>query len=292
MRLSAGDRVFHTANYFILVSLAALCVLPFIHVLALSLSAGAAADAGRVGLWPVDLSANSYRYALQKQEFIITFWNTVKRLVVGLAVQMTVITLTAYPLSKSNERLPGRSVFAWYFVVTMLVGGGLIPTYLVVMATGLRNTIWALVLPIATNAFHITILLNFFRQIPSDLEDSAFMDGAGPWRTLFWIYIPLSKAALATLVIFNAVFHWNEWFMGLIYMDSVKTYPLQTYLRGVIVEPDFVMMDTDQLELLISISRRTFNAAQIIIATVPIILVYPFLQRHFVKGMTLGSLKG
>jgi putative aldouronate transport system permease protein len=272
--------------------MAALCVLPFLHVLALSFSAGPEADAGRVGLWPIGFTLSSYSYAFQKQEFIITFWNTVKRLIVGLAVQMTVITLTAYPLSKSNERLPGRTVFAWFFVVTMLVGGGLIPTYLVVMATGLRNTIWALILPIATNAFHVTILLNFFRQIPADLEDSAFMDGAGPWRTLIHIYLPLSKAALATLVIFNAVFHWNEWFMGLIYMDNVNTYPLQTYLRSVIVEPDFVLMDTDQLELLMAISRRTFNAAQIIMATIPIILVYPFLQRHFVKGMTLGSLKG
>lgn len=291
MKLNTADRVFHTVNYVVLVASAALCVLPFIHVLALSFSAGPAADAGRVGLWPVNATLSSYEYAFQKREFLMTFWNTVKRLIVGLAVQMTVITLTAYPLSKSNDRLPGRTFFAWFFVVTMLVGGGLIPTYLVVTATGLRNSIWALVLPIAANAFHITILLNFFRQIPADLEDSAFMDGAGPWRTLIWIYVPLSKAALATLIIFNAVFHWNEWFMGLIYMDNVKTYPLQTYLRGVIVEPDFVLMDSDQLELLMAISRRTFNAAQIVIATVPIILVYPFLQRHFVKGMTLGSLK-
>ncbi len=292
MKLTTGDKIFHTANYVILSLAAISCVLPFVHVIALSLSSGPAADAGRVGLWPIDFTLSAFEYTFQRQEFLITLWNTVQRLVLGLIIQITIITLTAYPLSKSNERIPGRTIYAWFFVITMLVHGGLIPTYLVVIKTGLRNSIWALILPIATNAFHITILLNFFRQIPSDLEDSAFMDGAGPWRTLVHIYVPLSKAALATLIIFNAVFHWNEWLMGLLYMDSVDKYPLQTYLRNVIVQPDFDLMDTDQLELMLNLSRRTFNAAQILVATIPIILVYPFLQRHFVKGMYLGSLKG
>ncbi len=292
MKLTTGDKVFHSINYVILSVAAVSCVLPFVHVMALSLSSGPAADAGRVGLWPIDFTLSAFEYTFQRQEFLITLWNTVQRLVLGLIVQMTIITLTAYPLSKSNEQIPGRTIYAWFFVITMLVHGGLIPTYLVVIKTGLRNSIWALILPVATNAFHVTILLNFFRQIPRDLEDSAFMDGAGPWRTLFSIYVPLSKAALATLIIFNAVFHWNEWLMGLIYMDSVDKYPLQTYLRNVIVQPDFDLMDTDQLELMLNLSRRTFNAAQILIATIPIVLVYPFLQRHFVKGMYLGSLKG
>lgn len=292
MKLTTGDKVFHGINYTFLSAAAVLCLLPFIHVIALSFSSGPAADAARVGIWPVDFNLSAYEFTFQRQEFLMTLGNTVRRLVLGLIVQISVITLTAYPLSKSNERIPGRTLYAWFFVVTMLISGGLIPTYLVVIRTGLRNTVWALILPIATNAFHVTILLNFFRQIPSELEDSAFMDGAGPWRTLWHIYVPLSKAALATLIIFNAVFHWNEWFMGLIYMDSVRHYPLQTYLRGLLVRPDFDLMDVDQLDLMMNISRRTFNAAQIVLATLPIIMVYPFLQRHFVKGMHLGSLKG
>lgn len=292
MKLARNDALFHIINSTVLSLIALSCVLPFVHVLALSFSSGPAADAARVGLWPVDFTLDAYDYTFQRQQFLTALWNTIKRLVLGLIVQMTVITLTAYPLSKSKDRIPGRTIYAWFFVITMLVHGGLIPTYLVVVRTGIRNSIWALILPIATNAFHITILLNFFRQIPADLEDSAFMDGAGPWRTLIHIYVPLSKAALATLVIFNAVFHWNEWLMGLLYMDSTASYPLQTYLRGILVQPDFDLLDNAQLELLLNISRRTFNSAQIVIATVPIILVYPFMQRHFVKGVHLGSLKG
>ena len=286
-----GDKVFHTTNYTVLAILALSCLLPFVHVAAVSLSSGAAADAARVGLWPVDFRFSAYTYAFQKSEFLRSYWNTIKRVLLGVTVAMTLNILTAYPLSKSNKALKGRTAIAWYFVLTMLVHGGMIPTYLVVSWTGLRNTIWALIVP-GVSAFNVTLLLNFFRQIPKDLEESAFLDGAGPWRIMAMIYVPLSMAALATLTIFNTVWHWNEWFQGLIYMDNVKDYPLQTYLQGVIVFPDFDMLDMAQIELVSKLSMRTFSAAQIIIATVPIMAVYPFLQQYFVKGMTLGSLKG
>jgi putative aldouronate transport system permease protein len=291
MRIMRGDLPFHALNTLFLVALALACVLPFVHVIALSFSSGAAADRAAVGLWPVEPTLASYQYAFQNSLFLRSLWNTLKRVVLGVSISMALTVLAAYPLSKGKRQFPGRSFFAWYFVVTMLVSGGLIPTYLVVTATHLRNTIWALVIPGAVWAFNITILLNFFRQIPAELEESAFLDGASPWIVLLRIYLPLSTAALATIAIWCTVGHWNDWFSGLIYMDSMKDYPLQTYLQGVIVQPNFDLMDEAQLTLMMRLSRRTFNAAQIVIATAPVITVYPFLQRYFVRGLQLGGLK-
>lgn len=289
---SPGDRVFHILNYGFVGLLALFCVLPFIHVLALSLSSAVAADKGIVGLWPRQLTTVAYEYAFSQSLFLRAFLNSIKRVVLGVSLNLIFITLTAYPLSKKNRVMPGRSAFAWFFMITMLVNGGLIPTYLIVAWTGLRNTIWALVLPGAVYAFNVALLLNFFRQVPSELEESAFLDGAGAWRILIQIYIPLSLPALATLTIFSTVGHWNEWFQGMIYMDRVRDYPLQTYLQGIIVNPTTDLTDVNQVEMMLKVSRKNFNSAQIVIATVPVILVYPFLQRYFVKGLMIGSLKG
>lgn len=292
MKKPTGSRVFEITNDILLIVLALLCVLPFLHVAAISLSSAPAATAGEVGLWPVGFTLDSYKYALQRTEFVVSIYNTIQRVLLGVSINMLLLVLTAYPLSKSSQVLPGRTLFAWFFVITMLIGGGLIPTYLVVSWTGIRNTIWSLVLPGAVNAFNLTILLNFFRQIPKELEESAVLDGASQLAILAAVFLPLSVPALATLTIFNTVGHWNEWFSGLIYMDSVRNYPLQSYLQTVIVEINFDIMTLDQIEMMTRVTNRTFKAAQIMIATLPIIFIYPFLQRHFVKGMTLGSLKG
>ncbi|MDR1061509.1 MAG: carbohydrate ABC transporter permease [Clostridiales bacterium] len=292
IKLTKGEIAFEICNYFFMALLALVCVLPFVHILALSFSSSAAATQGRVSIWPVDFALNSYQYVFQKKEFISSFLVTVRRVLLGVSLDMAILVLAAYPLSKSNRAFPGRTFLAWIFVVTMFVSGGMIPSYLVVTGTGLKNSILALVVPGSVQAFSITILLNFFRQIPQELEESAVIDGASQFRALLQIYLPLSLPALATLVVFDTVGHWNAWFDGLLYMDMRLDYPLQTYLRGVIVEPDFTLIDASQLELMAKISSKTFQAAQIIIATVPILLIYPFLQKYFIKGMTLGSLKG
>ncbi len=292
MKKTFSEKLFDILNPAFLVVAALLCVLPFIHVIAISLSSGTAATAGRVGLIPVEFSLNSFEFAFEKKEFMTSFINSIKRVALGVTINMTLLIMAAYPLSKKNSEFPGRTFISWFFVLTMLIGGGLIPTYLVVTWTGIRDTIWALILPGAINAFHLTILINFYRQIPRELEESAYLDGAGSWTILFFIYVPLSIPALATLTIFNTVMHWNEWFSGLIYMNSVKKYPLQSYLQTVIIDINFDTMNIDEMELMEKITNRTFNAAQIVIATFPIICIYPFLQKYFVKGMTLGSLKG
>jgi len=291
IKKSFGEKVFDVFNYTLLAILALVCLAPFVHMFALSFSSSSAATAGRVSFWPVEFCTNSYQYAFQRPEFVPAFFVSLKRVAIGVTLDMLILVLTAYPLSKPNTQMPGRTFISWIFVVTMFINGGLIPTYLVVTATHLTDTIWALVIPGAVQAFNITVLLNFFRQIPKELEESAFIDGARQLRILFSIYIPLSIPALATLIIFDVIGHWNEWFSAVIYMNSPSNYPLQTYLQTIIITPKFDLVDVSQMQLMAKISGKTFKAAQILIATVPVLCVYPFLQKYFIKGMTLGSLK-
>ncbi len=286
------EGTFNVLNYTFLILLGLVCLFPFVHVLAVSLSGSGAASAGLVGIWPVDTTVDAYKFAFSKPRFLGSMVTSLKRVLLGVSINTILTILTAYPLSKSKRDLKGRTVIAWYFVFTMLFTGGLIPTYLVVSGTGLRNTIWSLILPGAVPIYNVVVLLHFFKQTPKELEESAFLDGAGQWRILTSIYIPLAVPALATLVIFATVAHWNEWFSGMIYMNEIAKYPLATYLQNVVARPNFDNMNLEEMRLLANVSDRSFAAAQIVIATLPVILVYPFLQRYFIKGMVVGSLKG
>ncbi len=229
-RVSVGRKVFVAGNYAFLVALSLLCLLPLVQVLSISFSSSAAASAGLVKLLPVDLTFSSYKYILQKQEFISSFGITFQRLVLGFSINMSLSLLCAYPLSKERKDLRIRSYYAWFFVFTILFSGGLIPTYMVVSMTGLIDTIWALVIPSAVSVFNVILLLNFFRGLPKEIEESAFMDGAGHWLVLRKMYVPMSYPVLATVSLFTMVYHWNAWFDGLIYMNFPKNYPLSTYL--------------------------------------------------------------
>lgn len=168
----------------------------------------------------------------------------------------------------------------------------MIPTYMVVKYTGLLNTIWSLILPGAVSVFNILILMNFFRDLPKEIEESALIDGAGHFTIMARLFLPLAKPALATIVLFIFVNHWNSWFDGLIYMSLQKDFPLQTYLQSILTVPDIQNMTTEQLSQLGKVSRAATNAAQIVISSVPILIIYPFLQRYYTKGLTLGSVKG
>jgi len=290
-----GDKIFDIFNYLILSLLALSCVLPFIHVMAVSFSASADVSAGRVGLWPVNFTMESYALAMRRPRFFTSMWNSVQRVGLGVFVNMMITILTAYPLSKAKGVFKGRTFFSWFFVVTMLIGGGMIPTFIIVSMTGLRNTIWAMILTGALPVFNMVVLLNFFRQIPGELEESAHLDGAGDFRILFQIFVPLSVPCLATLVIFQVVGHWNDWFSGMVYMDNIDNQPLATYLHQVLQRPNFdqiSQMTHEERRRMLQISPRTLQNAQITMATLPVVMIYPFLQRFSVKGLTLGSLKG
>ena len=294
--MSITERTIRVAIHVALILAAFLCLLPIINVLATSFSSRSAVEAGRVTLWPVDFTLSSYEFILTKSAFVRAFVISVQRVVLGTSLSLVLILLVAYPLSKESSQFRMRTVYSWVFLLTILFSGGLIPTYMTVRTTGILDTIWALVLPGAVPVFYVILMLNFFRRLPKEIEDSASIDGAGHMTILIRMFIPLSPAAIATITLFTAVGHWNAWFDALIYMNSAEHYPLQTYLRAMIQKMqgmlDQTVPDTEQWELLDKISDRTAVAAQIFVGMLPIVTIYPFLQRYFIKGMVLGSVKG
>ncbi|MEK3890020.1 carbohydrate ABC transporter permease [Bacillus sp. FSL K6-3431] len=288
---SMGQRIFNVANMIFLTGVTLLGILPFLHLLAVSLSSNSAAVAGEVFFIPVKFTTVSYQYLAENVDFFIALWITVKRVVIGTVLNMFLVIITAYPLSRSNKQFRGRTVYVWFFVITMFFGGGLIPTYMVVKDTGILDSIWALILPGALNVFYMVMLLNFFRNIPKDLEEAATVDGAGHWTLLFKIYLPISLPSLATILLFTIVGHWNSWFDGILYMNSPANYPLQSYLSTLITSINVQAISSEDLSRLQEMGSKTLRTAQIFMGILPVLLVYPFLQKYFIKGITLGSVK-
>ncbi|AFH62887.1 ABC transporter permease [Paenibacillus mucilaginosus K02] len=283
---------FPIVNTTFLILVALLCILPLIHIIAVSFSSSAAASAGYVKLWPVDFTLASYEYAASRSEFWQSMVVSLKRIAIGTPLNLLLTIMVAYPLSKESDALRFRLVYAWTFFLTMLFNGGLIPWYITVKELGLLDTIWALVLPTAVPVFSVVLLLNFFREVPKELEEAALIDGASHWTTLWRIYVPISKPALATLALFSMVEHWNSWFDGLLMMGNPANYPLQSYIQTIVIQQNLSNMSRDDMLNLALISDRTLKASQIFLGSLPIILAYPFLQKYFVKGIVLGSVKG
>jgi putative aldouronate transport system permease protein len=283
-------KLFTVVNYTFLTLLSIACIIPLVHILAVSFSGKAAANANLVGLLPVQFTVEAYSKTLENENFLRSLWLAVQRTTLGTLISMVLVTLAAYPLSKEVQHFKRRSLYTWFFVFTMLFSGGLIPFYILIQELNMMNTIWVLIIPGAVSVWNMILLLNFFRGVPKDLEEAAFIDGAGHLRTLFSIYLPVSMPAIATLSLFSMVGHWNSWFDGLIFMTDHKNYPLATFLQTIIVQQDFSKV-TVRPEDLENISQRTVKAAQIFIGMAPILLVYPFLQRFFVKGIVLGAVK-
>jgi putative aldouronate transport system permease protein len=288
---SFGRKLFLICNFIFLASVSLLCLMPIIHILALSFSSGQAASAGKVILWPVEFTTAAYANVFGKPEYLRAFWVSIQRVLIGATISMFLTIITAYPLSKDSRQFRLRTFYSWFFVFTILFSGGLIPNYLTVKNLGMLDTIWALVLPGAVTVFNVILLLNFYRSLPKELEESSLLDGAGQFTTLWKIYVPLSLPALATTGLFTMVGHWNSWFDGMIYMNHPENYPLQTFLQTIIIKMDFRFIKPERAELMIKLSDRTSRAAQIFVAAFPILIVYPFLQRFFIKGIVMGSVK-
>ncbi|MGO4789099.1 carbohydrate ABC transporter permease [Paenibacillus sp. 2KB_20] len=288
---SFGRRAFLVCNLIFLAFVSFLCLMPIIHILAISFSSGSAAAAGKVGLWPVEFTTAAYDNVFGKPEYLRAFGISFQRVVVGTALSMLLTIITAYPLSKDRNTFRLRTVYAWIFVFTILFSGGLIPTYLTIKSLGLIDSLGALVFPMAINVFNVILLLNFYRNLPKELEEASRIDGAGHFLTLWKIYVPLSLPALATTGLFTMVGHWNSWFDGMLYMNHPENYPLQTFLQTVIIKMDFRFLKSENVELMLQLSDRTSRAAQIFVAAFPILIVYPFLQRFFIKGIVMGSVK-
>ncbi|SEO62915.1 carbohydrate ABC transporter permease [Paenibacillus sp. OV219] len=291
---SFTNRLINFSLISILILICCLCLIPVLNAIALSFSGRAAANAGRVYLLPIDFNLTSYRKIIEDNGFMDAFLISVKRVLLGCSVQFVLTTMMAYPLSKDAKHFPSRNIYMWYMIFFMLFSGGLIPLYILVTSLGLGNSIWSLILPGAVPIFSVILLMNFFRSLPKEMDEAAMMDGAGPWNTLLFIYVPLSLPAVATVTLFSIVGHWNAFFDGLIYMSRPELYPLQTYIQQLVFKIDMESlskMSTEQVKEYMQTSDRTLNSAKLIVAMLPILIIYPFLQRYFVKGIVLGSVK-
>lgn len=293
---SLGRRAFTLFNYIFMILICSLCILPFINLLAISFSSSSSVAAGKVSFWPVDFTLASYQFTVRGGHFFTALLVSLKRVVIGVAINMVMMISVAYPLSKSKKNLLGRNIYMGYFVVTMLISGGLIPFYLTVLQVGLNNTIWALIIPTALPVSNMIILMNFIRGLPGEIEEAALVDGAGYLTILVRVLLPLLTPALATLGLFCIVGHWNEWFNGMIFINDPKDFPLQTYLQKMLMSAEQIIQkyrnDPAQLVEMMQVSERTGRASQLFLGMLPVLCIYPFLQKHFTSGLVLGSVKG
>lgn len=296
MAVTSSSRIDKAADAVIMVLVGCLglvCLIPILNSLALSLSDRAIVEAGTVFLVPRKINLTSYGIILEDRQFFRSFLISIERVVLGGIVNFVITLLMAYPLSKERSVFRAREVYIYLLLVTMLFSGGLIPIYMIVNAVGIVDTIWALVLPGAVPVFSVIIMMNFFRQVPKELEEAATVDGARQATILAKIYLPLSVPSIATVTLFSMVGHWNAFFDGLIYMNSPRNYPLQTYIQTLVLgQHDFTRLTVEEIKRMSQTSSKTLNNAKIIVSMIPMMMVYPFLQRYFVKGLVLGSVKG
>ena len=290
LKVSSGMKVFAVFNYLFMAIVAFVCILPVVNILAISFSNSSAAAANLVKLWPVDFTAMSYKVILQRRNFMDAFSISVQRVILGTIIQGSLVVMMGYPLSKSSREFKGRAIYVGLLIFAMLFSGGLVPSYILIKNMGLLDSIWVLVLPGAVNIGNLIIMMNFMKQLPGEIEEAAFVDGSSYIQTLIRIIIPLSKPAIATITLFHFVGHWNEWFSGLIYMNTPKKYPLQTLLQTIIVSKD--IRSLEDAKIFAKVSDRTIKAAQIFVTMIPVLVVYPFLQKYFTKGIVLGAVKG
>ncbi|MEC0226042.1 carbohydrate ABC transporter permease [Paenibacillus alba] len=281
-------RIFSVFNNTLLIIISALCLLPLFHLLMVSLSSNAPANAGLVTFWPIGFTLEAYEKTFNNAHFLTSLGVSVKRTILGTALAMFVNSIAAYALSKDARIFRARTGYLWYFVITMLFNGGLIPNYILIYKLGLMNTMLALILPGMVAVYNLILLLNFFRNVPKDLEEAAFIDGAGHFRTFVMIYLPISMPAIATITLFTMVGHWNAYFDGLIYMKDSEHLPLASFMQTIIVQADMSKID---LSSVANQSQRTIRASQIFIGALPILVVYAFLQRYFVQGISIGAVK-
>lgn len=294
MKKSKGRKVFQAINFVIIVFLTLSCIIPILNILAYSFSSSQAIIENRVSIWPVDFTLKAYKFVLSNSRFWASLLVTLKRVVLGVAFNLVMIILVAYPLSKSELKFPARKYYVAFMLCVMLFSGGMMPTYFIVSRTKLIDTIWSLVLPGAVPIFSCIVLMNFFRGVPEELEESAVLDGANPFQILTRIYLPVSKPSIATVTLFSLINHWNSWFDGLIYSNHTQNYPMQSYLQTVVVSTTQSLenMDVDTMLDLLNVNETNMQSAQIFISIIPLMLIYPFLQRFFTTGLTVGSVKG
>ncbi|WP_159881911.1 carbohydrate ABC transporter permease [Paenibacillus puerhi] len=283
-----GNRLFDLVNYGLLGLIGLLCILPFVYVLAVSFTAPHIVAQGGFILYPKEISLAAYQYIFSTDTLLRSLGVSIYITVLGTLINLVFTSLLAYPLSRPH--LKGRRLMLLAVLFTMLFNGGLIPTYYVVRSLNMIDTLWSLMVPVAISAFNLIILKNFFQQMPEGIEDSAKIDGCNDLSILARIIIPLSLPAIATFGLFYAVDHWNKFFSAVMYINNSDKWPVQVLLREIVINASSRVGDTNIEEM--NIQPLTIKMAVIVFATLPIMAVYPFLQKHFAKGVMLGSVKG
>lgn len=288
MEKRAGARIARALNIMLLALVSLICLLPFVHMIAKSFSGAAAVSAGRVTFYPIDFTLNTYRYVLQDSLFFSSFRNSVIITAGGTLLSLTFTVLAAYPLSKQHLR--GRRVILLLYVFTMLFYGGMVSIYVFMRTLNLLNTLACQIIPLLVSQYNLFVMKTFFEGIPESIEESAHIDGAGPLRTLVSIVLPLSLPSLATIGLFYAVAYWNNYYHPMLFITRADVKPLQMYLYELITTTQN-LYEVDPV-IAAGLSSSGMQAAAIVVSTLPILLVYPFLQKYFIKGLTVGSVKG
>jgi len=290
VKQTRGEKVFTLFNLLFLGVLSFVALYPFIYTLSLSLSTAAEAARDGFHLYPREVSVTAYRMILNNREILVGYGNTVLRTVVGTALTLIFTCLCAYPLSRKD--MPLRRVFMLMIILTMLFDGGLIPNYLLRKNLGLLNNRLVYILPYILAAFNIIVVKNFFQQVPEALAEAARIDGASEFRTLWQIYVPLSKPVLATVALWTAVMHWNMWFDAMVFVTDNNKQVMQTFLQRIVIDSSTEMAERGLINPDVTqFTPETVKAATIIVTILPMLALYPFVQRYFVKGIQLGGVK-
>lgn len=297
MKDTLGDRIMMLFIYSFLILLAVSTLYPFLNALAVSFNQGLDTSKGGITLWPRVFTLENYKVVFKDDRLMSGFFISVLRTIIGTASAILCTAIFSYGMSK--KELMGRKYYMVMCIITMYFGGGLIPTFMLIRNLGLMNSFWVFIIPSLIGVWNMIIFRTFFQGLPNGLEESAKIDGCGNWGTLFRIVLPLSGPVIATLALFTAVYHWNEWFLAGVYISDQNKYPIQTILRQILLsnivsEQGGGGLDASSLahmQRAKTITSKSLSMATMIVATLPIICVYPFVQKYFVKGVLVGSLK-
>ena len=283
--ISRSDMIFYIITGIIITLFFIVVLYPILFVLAASFSSGDAVSAGKVFLWPVEFSLDGYKTVFNDRDVLVGFRNSLIYMVVGTAINVALTMCAAYALTRVE--LPGINKIMFLFTFTMFFGGGMIPNYILVRSLHIMNTMWAIVLPPAISTYNMIVMRTSFQAIPDSLVESAYLDGANDITIFSKIVLPLSKPIIATMTLYYAVYHWNSYFPSMLYLNDQKKYPVQVVMRDIVIQGD-----TSEITGSVNIIATNYKYAVIIISIVPILLVYPLLQKYFTKGVMVGAVKG
>lgn len=286
------EKIVHVILIVLVTALSLSCLMPIVYSLALSFSSKSAAAAGQVTFWPVDFTTYAYKEIMKEWRFWNSFGISIRRVVYGVILSLVVCVPAAFALSRSKRKFKAQPYVMWLMVFCMMFSGGLVPWYQTMRSYGFINNVFCLVISNGLPIFHLILIVNYFRSLPKEMDEAAEVDGAGAWRVLTSIYLPLSVPVLATVTLFTVVQNWNEFFSGMILNTNSEHYPLQTYIQQLVVVLNTTNLTADDYERMDQMSNQTLNAAKIFISMIPVLAIYPFVQRYFLTGIMMGSVKG